>query len=60
MEMIKFKVIVKCPECWNGVRDSCMYCNGAGKLETELDLDSIMFEIAGRLRHYAYIHDHGE
>ena len=59
MKILRFKAIAECPECWNGVKDSCYICHGKGETEVELDLDTVMFELAGRLRHYAYIHDHG-
>ena len=58
MKIIRFKVIARCPECWNGIKDSCYRCNGTGEIETGLDLDTVMFELAGRMRHYDYIHDH--
>lgn len=59
MEILNFKVTIKCPDCWNKVQENCLYCHGTGEIETTMDMESVMFQLAGQLRKFAYIHDHG-
>lgn len=59
MEIKRIKVIEVCSHCRFDTKKICLHCDGKREIEQEVDLDTFMFELAGRLRHYDYIHDHG-